>query len=371
MKIHQDCYHYLGYKPCKFHKRDGRLCEGCNDYKKIEKYILIIKLNAIGDVLRTTSILPAINNRYPNSAITWITRSNAVPLIKNNPFVFKSFSIEDNYLEFILSREFDMCINLDAEPLSGSIAKIVKAREKVGFIVDKRGALVPANDSSIEWFEMGVNDHLKRVNRKTYFEHMYEIIGLPMANIYPPQYNLTDRQKAFAMHKKQEFGLHKFRKTLGINTGGGKRWEYKKWLKKYYIKLIELVYSKYPDIGIILYGGPEEVKFNNKIIQIVGNKVINSGCMNSIEDFVSLVNLSDIFLTSDSLGMQISISQRKNTIVLVGPTSPWELDVFGKGEIIYPQVECIACYLARCDKKPYCMELISPEMVMRKIEKYL
>ena len=203
MKIHQDCYHYLGYKPCKFHKRDGRLCESCDNYKKIEKHILIIKLDALGDVLRTTSILPAINNKYPNSAITWITRNNALLLVRNNPFIFKSYGIEDSYLEFILSREFDMCINLDAEPLSGSIAKIVKAREKVGFIVDKRGALVPVNDSSIEWFEMGVNDHLKRVNRKTYFEHMYEIIGLPMANIYPPQYNLTDRQKAFAMHKKK------------------------------------------------------------------------------------------------------------------------------------------------------------------------
>lgn len=202
MQIKRDCYHYLGNKPCSFHKKDGRLCENCNNYKKIEEHILIIKLDALGDVLRTTSILLAIKDKYPNSAITWITRCNAIPLIKNNPFIFKSYGVEDNYVEFISSREFDMCINLDAEPLSSSIAKMVKATEKIGFIVDDKGAVIPANDSAVEWFEMGVNDHLKRENRKTYFEHLYKIIGLPKIKIYPPQYYLTDRQKNFAVQKK-------------------------------------------------------------------------------------------------------------------------------------------------------------------------
>lgn len=88
--------------------------------------------------------------------------------------------------------------------------------------------------------------------------------------------------------------------------------------------------------------------------------MINTGCTNTIEDFCSLVSLSDVFFTSDSLGMQISISHCIETIVIVGSTSPWELDVFGKGEIIYPQLECISCYLPRCDKNPNCMEWIAP-----------
>jgi len=371
MELKTDCHFYLGNKPCYFHKKDSRSCKNCKDYKKVEQHILIIKLDALGDVLRTTSILPPIKNKYPNSAVTWITRKNAIPLLQHNPFIHKILCVEDNYLELILAQKFDVCINLDLEILSSSIAKIVQAKEKKGFFVDDTGAVIPANNSALEWFEMSLNDYLKRKNRKTYFEHMYEIIGLSKANIYPPQYNYNSRQKNLIKQKRKEFALYNYRKVLGVNTGGGKKWRYKKWPLQYYIEFCKLVKNKYPDIAIIIYGGPEEIEFNDKIIRALGNQVINGGCTNSLEDFASIISLSDIFLTSDSLGMQLSISQRINTLVIVGPTSPWELEVFGKGEIIFSSMECIGCYLSECNKKPYCMELITPEMVLERLERYL
>ena len=35
--IRKDCIYYLGSKPCKFHKQDGRLCDNCKNYSKMEK----------------------------------------------------------------------------------------------------------------------------------------------------------------------------------------------------------------------------------------------------------------------------------------------------------------------------------------------
>jgi heptosyltransferase-2 len=95
--IKKDCIYCLGSKPCKFHKQDGRLCEDCQDYRKTEKKILIIKLDALGDVLRTTSILPALIKKYPNSGITWITRKNALPLLEKNSYIFRKCAVEENY----------------------------------------------------------------------------------------------------------------------------------------------------------------------------------------------------------------------------------------------------------------------------------
>src|SRR6266850_1284015 len=54
--IHTDCRHYKGSMPCIFHKKDGRLCEGCVEYSPTKARVLIVKLAAVGDVLRTTSI---------------------------------------------------------------------------------------------------------------------------------------------------------------------------------------------------------------------------------------------------------------------------------------------------------------------------
>ena len=51
-----DCRHFVGDRPCKPHKQTGRVCT-CDRYDPIKERVLIIKLDAMGDVLRTTKSL--------------------------------------------------------------------------------------------------------------------------------------------------------------------------------------------------------------------------------------------------------------------------------------------------------------------------
>ena len=48
-----DCRHFLGHIPCKPHKKHNVHCNNCSFYEKKTGKILIIKLGAIGDVIRT------------------------------------------------------------------------------------------------------------------------------------------------------------------------------------------------------------------------------------------------------------------------------------------------------------------------------
>ncbi len=75
-----DCRSFLGDRPCVWHKRTGVLCT-CEHYEKVEEQLLIIKLDAMGDVLRTTALLPPLAEAHPRAAITWVTRkeSGAAP----------------------------------------------------------------------------------------------------------------------------------------------------------------------------------------------------------------------------------------------------------------------------------------------------
>ena len=56
--------------------------------------ILIIKLGAIGDVLRTTSLAPALKEKYPQAKIDWVTKENAFQMLKSNPHIDNIFFIE-------------------------------------------------------------------------------------------------------------------------------------------------------------------------------------------------------------------------------------------------------------------------------------
>ncbi len=338
------------------------------DFSPISERILIIKLDALGDVLRTTSVLPALKDRYPHSAITWITRQNAQSLLSNR-YIDRCLVVEDHYLEFILNERFDLGICLDADPLSATILSLADCQEKRGFIADENGAAIPANTEAEEWWLMGLNDHVKKQNRKTYQEIMYEICGLDKQAHRPILPDSIVNESLIETFKNHH-GIPSDNKTvIGINTGGGSRWQWKKWPLDYYISLLQTLKNHYPNLPIILYGGPEEIEFNKEIENNIQSGIIDVGCTNSINDFVSLVAISDIFLTPDSLGFHIATALEITTFVLVGPTSPWELDVYGKGEVLYPELDCIACYLERCDRDPNCMRSLTPEIVFEKIEK--
>ena len=52
MILKTDCRHFKGDRPCDPHKESGVKCNDCNYYQPISFKILIIKLDAVGDVLR-------------------------------------------------------------------------------------------------------------------------------------------------------------------------------------------------------------------------------------------------------------------------------------------------------------------------------
>ncbi len=87
MIVHFDCRHFRGDRPCAPHKKEGVHCENCVYYSPINTRVLVIKLDTVGDVLRTTSILPGLRATYPEARIDWITREEAVPIFEGNPFV--------------------------------------------------------------------------------------------------------------------------------------------------------------------------------------------------------------------------------------------------------------------------------------------
>ena len=370
MLVKTDCKHYLAYKPCSYHKEDKRLCNDCMDYQKIETRILIVKLDALGDVLRTTSILPALHTKYPGAEITWVTKKNAFTLLKGNNYIDRLLAIEENYLQYLLTEKFDVGICLDADPQSASVLTLAKTNKRFGFVCLENGKVVPATETADVWWKMGINDNLKMQNRKTYQKHIHEICELD-GEIAKPQIQIDDKSKEFAKEFEKKHKLTG-KKIIGINTGGGTRWQLKKWIHENYIEFMRLIKKKYPDYIILLFGGPEEEAMNANIAKTIPDIITDTGCFNSIKEFSALIELTDLFFTSDSLGMHISVALNITTIVLVGPTSPWELVVYGNGEIIYNQnMDCIACYKGTCDFEPNCMNSLTPKAIFDKVERYL
>ena len=361
-----DCRFFLGDRPCIWHKSIGVLCP-CDHYQRVEECILIIKLDAMGDVLRTTALLPALAEAHPHASITWITRREARPLLELNPYISEILDYGEDALLQLRVRTFDRVINLDAGNTSAALASAANATKKDGFLLDPRGWVQPTNAAARTWLEMGLFDDLKRQGIRTYQDMMADIVGLSGS---PHRYvlQLTDVERERGRVHLQRLGVDFARPIVGLNTGAGCRWELKQWREEGYLELIERVAKKH-SAQFVLLGGPDERKRHERLMSRSSVPLIDAGCENPVRHFASLVGACDLVITGDTLAMHLSLALGRRTIVLFGPTSAAEIEMYGLGEKIVPQMECLNCYKPKCDFVPNCMDLITTDMVEAAVER--
>jgi len=119
MQVHSDCIFFKGDIPCRPHKQHGYHCEDCPEYTEITDKILIIKLGAIGDVIRTTPLLRKIRKDFPKAYITWLTYSPDILPIgnsdSNKPWINRILSATPENIELLKQINFDWLINLDKD----------------------------------------------------------------------------------------------------------------------------------------------------------------------------------------------------------------------------------------------------------------
>ena len=58
-------------------------------------------------------------------------------------------------------------------------------------------------------------------------------------------------------------------------------------------------------------------------------------------------------------------------MVLFGPTSAAEIEMYGLGEKVVPHMDRLACYKPTCNFVPDCMDLITTDMVEAAVERQL
>jgi heptosyltransferase-2 len=316
-------------------------------------------LDAIGDVLRTTSILPALKLKYPDSHITWCTKNNAKKLFEGNELVDDVITIEDDVKIRLSAEEYDIVLSLDSSKLSSSIAAISKGKEKRGFVLNKNGSVIPTSKEAEYWLSMSAFDDIKKKNKKTYQEIIYNVAGLE-GKIARPILIIPDGLTELKENQLIKNGFKPGIKTVGMNVGVGNKWPNKGWAKKNWIEFLTLLIDK--KLNILLLGGPDEQIFMDELSGRF-EFIINTGFDNNIKEFTALVNLCDVVITADTFALHVASAMNKRIIAMFGPTSMAEVDLYEDGIKLHSGDECKCYYNKVCTEKISCMEQISAEKV--------
>ena len=249
--------------------------------------VLVIKLGATGDVVRTTPLL-----RRLSGSVTWITA------VKNSTLLD---GLADNLRHFpweararAVDIPYDLAINLEDTLEVAYFLKSVRSAEIFGAYADSCDRLC-YTDNSKRWFDLSLissygrdeADRLKLLNRQTYQELIFEGLGLRFA------------ADPYLLPNSIETGLSG---EVAIAADSGHVWPMKKWA--YYGELKEAL----EDMGLTVNVLPERRSLLEHLADVRNHRCLVGG---------------------DSLPMHFALGTRTPCVTLFTCTSPWEIYGYG------------------------------------------
>lgn len=351
------CRHFSGYKPC----GKGAVCRRghCASYESVDDRILIVHLEALGAVLRSTSLLKAIRRRYPKSHLTWVTKAPAHHLLANVKEIDRVLTTSSDDLLQLSALEFDIGLLIDKSLAATGVALRAKAVKAIkGFRADISGAIVPANPEAVELWELGLSNEKKFFeNKKTEQQLVHEALELGAFERDDYIVRLTAEEKQLAADRRKAWSP-RGKVVIGLNTGCSPTLPHKKLSVENHRHLIAEIKRRpeFLNSPIVLLGGPEDTERNREIAR--GFDVIISPTTQGLRDGFASVEACDLVVTGDSLGMHMAIGLGKWVAVWFGPTCQQEIDLYGRGVKILTKAPCSPCWKRDCQKTNMCYDQV-------------
>ncbi len=363
-----DCKNFTGYKPCK--PFTNCFEDGCQSDNPHGKRILIINLDAMGDVLMTTAQLHGLKRKYPVSTIHWITLKVAAKLLHNNHLVDKVFEYNFESISILNQIEYDLVLSVDKSQRSCALANSVKAKEKKGFGLNEHGQIIPLNDGALFNYKLGLNDHLKfKKNQRTGQDYLSETFDNDWNND-EYVFNFTNDELEFIEQYKKDNSISTDDKVIGFNTGCSNTFPNKKMTIEQHVVLIEK-FLKAGKYKIFLLGGPEDTERNKEIYSHFEGKIINTPTTDGVRKGACYENIPQLVITGDTFGMHLAIALQKYVIAWFGLSCWTEIHLYNRGIKLFPEgLECAPCWNKVCPKNLECIQMIDLEKIYNETVKY-
>ena len=342
-EVRFDCKFFRGHIPCKPNKEKSYVCT-CEDYTPVTKRILIIKLGALGDVIRTTPLVSRYKKIYPGCHITWITLS---PNILPKRHIDTIYGYDFTAVNIILNSSYDIAINLDKEPEACMLLRDVSAGQKFGFSWHDNH-IIPVAEKASHKLLTGLFDQLSIANTKSYPEEIFEICGMEFNH---DEY-LLDVVTEYDLKWREILAAKANGKVVvGLNTGCGPRWATRLWPASYWVSLIDQLKNQgyYP----VVLGGPAEEELNLYYQKETG--AFYPGAF-SLQEFIAISNNCDVIVSAVSMMMHLAVGLKKKLVLFNNIFNKHEFDLYGRGFIVEPDSGCDCFYGNTCKRESPCME---------------
>jgi heptosyltransferase-2 len=330
--------------------------------------VLVLKIGALGDVLRTTPILRALTAGPEPVHVTWVVGADGVPLLQGHPRIDRLLVPGWETSARLGVEAFDLVLSLDKDPYPTALATRTAASVARGFGRDANGSLVPLHETARYAWDLGLSDRLKFFESdRTYQDVIFEVAGLEWEGQEYDVPAIEDHREAGAAALPA--GLRAEADPLvGLNTGAGGVFANKAWTVDGYVELAKRLSAD--GCRVALLGGSDERGRNTRIAELSGGAAIDTG-VHSLPLFAGVVAACDAVVTGDTLGMHLAIAAGVPVVVVFGSTCAQEIELYGRGEKVVTPIDCHPCYRRTCDVEPSCQDRIEVGDVYAAVQRVL
>jgi len=290
--------------------------------------ILVISLAGIGDTLLVTPFIHELRVNFPDATIDALVKeAGAKDLLENNPHLNRVHqknlihSSKFEALRFLGSfRREHYDISVNTHPQSRMVyriaARIIGAATRISHEYECSGAL----DRRL------VNQTLPQDYSRHSIDNNFDVLPLLGAKIKLPSHEmeifLTPDEEKWA---DEFFARNKLagQKTLGVHVGSGgtKNLSLKRWPLKNHAGLIRRLNQERPDIRVLLFGGPEEMKDHPVVLAQSNRDLTLEAKTQNFRQTAALMKRCSAFLSVDTALMHLAAAMKvPKQIVIEAPT---------------------------------------------------
>lgn len=285
--------------------------------------ILIIRLSAIGDVVRVLPALHALRNRFPNAQIDWAIEPKSLEAISGNPALDRALVFDrvrgkqastGNLLRFcreIRQARYDIVIDFHGIFKSGLITRASGAPKRYGF----------TRPRAQELSSFTTNERVpllsQRMNRIEENLELCKALGAKSGNLEVAIHIPEDVQDDVDEYLHQI--LDSGKKLITIHAPVDR--PEKQWPLEYYAELCDLLLSD-GRYEVLLTWGPGQLEVAEEVRQMTRRKPYVAPETPGLKHYAWMVQRSHLYFGGDTGPMHIASAMGVPVVAVFGGTDP-------------------------------------------------
>jgi ADP-heptose:LPS heptosyltransferase len=277
------------------------------DLKSVNKILVLHFDDKIGDLVVNSSLFRELKNESPEVSIDIVTGRNAYPLIKENPYIKKSFLFRKGLLPTLI-----LASKLKKNNYNLVIDLRIMTDSRTIFILSRLGQnpltfRVGLNKSNFSVYDLTIEKDFNQIHARERVNTLMKLIGISSPNLhYDLHFSKSDLNLAKEISHNSKFVI--------LNPMAGARFRS---LKIESVgRIAKLFHEKYSEYYILITGSPSDKEFLTTCENRFSQYKIQYANLNSLTSLCALVSICKGVISPDTSMVHIASCFNKNIIGL-------------------------------------------------------